>query len=245
MNYSTWIEEKNLRVCRIPTLCSTIVGTFTTTMNLYDAVQQRKKQKKTDSKQDDELQALRSRVEKAEKRVEENERNPRRDDYGHNFQQASALIQRQYDEGYGRLGSRFAMGDTITENQLQKQIIQLQQTVISVLQDALFNDRHLSPSDMAKLSAASDAAREGSISALRAQQQRLALEESPRLSLDEGLRPRALPPPKRASTLVLEDDHPLFCRYQPPRTRTMQESQGTETIIHAYEDEGRFSPHPV
>lgn len=81
-------------------------------MNLYDAVQQRKKQKKTDSKQDDELQALRSRVEKAEKRVEENERNPRRDDYGHNFQQASALIQRQYDEGYGRLGSRFAMGDS-------------------------------------------------------------------------------------------------------------------------------------
>lgn len=66
---------------------------------------------------------------------------------------------------------------------------------------------------MAKLSAASDAAREGSISALRAQQQRLTLEESPRLSLDEGLRPRALPPPKRASTLVLEDDHPLFCRY--------------------------------
>ena len=79
-------------------------------MNLYDAVQQRKKQKKTDSKQDDELKSLRERVDKAEQRAKDKERE--RDDYGQNFQQASALIQRQYDEGYGRLGSRFAMGDS-------------------------------------------------------------------------------------------------------------------------------------
>lgn len=83
-------------------------------MNLYDAVQQRKKQKKTDSKQDDELDALRKRVDQAEKRADEKEkeRDSRRDEYGQNFQQSSALIQRQYDEGYGRLGSRFAMGDS-------------------------------------------------------------------------------------------------------------------------------------
>ncbi|KAJ4303805.1 hypothetical protein N0V90_002706 [Kalmusia sp. IMI 367209] len=202
MNYSTWIEEKNLKKTFIvATLCSTIVGTFTTTMNLYDAVQSRKNQKKTDSKQDDELAALRKRVDQAEQRAKDKEN--QRDDYGHSFQQASALIQRQYDEGYGRLGSRFAVGDTITENQLQKQIIQLQQTVINVLQDALYNDRQLSRADMAKLAAASDAAREGSIDALRAQQQRLALvEESPM---------RALPAPKRSSTVI--DTDPLFCPY--------------------------------
>ena len=81
-------------------------------MNLYDAVQQRKKQKRTDSKQDDELKALRERVERAEEKAERRERSPRRDEYGRNFEQASALVQRQYDEGYGRLGSRFAMGDS-------------------------------------------------------------------------------------------------------------------------------------
>ena len=103
----------------------------------------------------------------------------------------------------------------ITENLLQKQIIQLQQTVISVLQDALYNDRQLSRSDMAKLTAASDAAREGSISALRQQQQRLAALDAPpsrspsRSRHDSPM--RALPPPKRASTVV--DDDPLFCRY--------------------------------
>lgn len=82
-------------------------------MNLYDAVQQRKKQRKTDDKQDDELQELRKRVEKAEQRT--NDKGPPREDYGANFQQSSALIQRQYDEGYGRLGSRFAMGDSMSK----------------------------------------------------------------------------------------------------------------------------------
>lgn len=97
----------------------------------------------------------------------------------------------------------------MTENQLQKQIIALQQTVINVLQDALYNDRQLTRSDMAKLAVASDAAREGSIEALRAQQQRLAgVEDSPRR--ESPL--RGLPAPKRASTVVV-DDEPLFCRY--------------------------------
>ena len=81
-------------------------------MNLYDAVQQRKKQKKTDSKQNDELESLRKRVDQAEHRGKDKDRDNQQDDYGRNLQQASALIQRQYDEGYGRLGNRFAMGDS-------------------------------------------------------------------------------------------------------------------------------------
>ncbi|KAK7184702.1 hypothetical protein DPSP01_000430 [Paraphaeosphaeria sporulosa] len=208
MNYSTWIEEKNLKKTFIvATLCSTIVGTFTTTMNLYDAVQARKEQKKTDGKQNQELEALRKRIDQAEERAKEKDKE--RDEYTRNFQHSSQLIQRQYDEGYGRLGSRFAQGDTITENLLQKQIIQLQQTVINVLQDALYNDRQLSRADMAKLAAASDAAREGSIDALRQQQQRLAGIDEPPSRRDSPM--RALPAPKRASTVV--EDEPLFCRY--------------------------------
>lgn len=90
---------------------------------------------------------------------------------------------------------------------------------------------------MAKLSAASDAAREGSIEALRAQQHRLSLPappnsspynaspydaspydaapyDAPRYASPQ----RALPAPKRASTVIAApagggDYDPLFCRY--------------------------------
>lgn len=56
---------------------------------------------------------------------------------------------------------------------------------------------------MAKLVAASDAAREGSLDALRDQQRRLAIDNSPPRSV--------ILPPKRASTVIESD--PLFCRY--------------------------------
>jgi hypothetical protein len=79
-------------------------------MNLYDAVQARKDQKKTDGKQNQELEALRKRVDQAEERAKDKGRD--HDDYGRNFQNSSSLIQRQYDEGYGKLGSRFAQGDS-------------------------------------------------------------------------------------------------------------------------------------
>ena len=51
----------------------------------------------------------------------------------------------------------------MTENQLQAQIIALQQTVINVLQDALYNDRPMSRGDIAQLISASQSAREGSL----------------------------------------------------------------------------------
>ena len=81
-------------------------------MNLYDAVQARKDQKKTDGKQNQELESLRKRVDQAEERAKNKDKDRERDDYGRNFRDSSQLIQRQYDEGYGRLGSRFAQGDS-------------------------------------------------------------------------------------------------------------------------------------
>jgi hypothetical protein len=82
-------------------------------MGLWDRVNDRRKQKKTDGKQNDEITKLRERVEEAEKRANERQLQlrDRPDDLGNNFQMSSAMIQRQYDEGYGRLGRRFAMGD--------------------------------------------------------------------------------------------------------------------------------------
>ncbi|KAF2676535.1 hypothetical protein K458DRAFT_379755 [Lentithecium fluviatile CBS 122367] len=188
-------------------------------MGLWERVQNTRKQSSRDKQQDSEIKQLRETIEKAEKRGrerdEDRERMKRqmrgggRDEIGENFQQSGALIQRQFDEGYGRLGRRFAEGDTVTENLLQKQIITLQQTVINVLQDALYNKRELTRADMAKLVAASDAAREGSLSALRSQQQRLALEEP--AGPFQASPQRALTAPKRTYSIIESD--PLFCRY--------------------------------
>lgn len=96
----------------IATLCSTLVGTFTSSMGLWDRVNEKRKQKRRDIRQDDEIKKLCEQVEGAEKRYKEREAELRkRDDVGDNFERSGALIQRQYDEGYGRLGRRFAMGD--------------------------------------------------------------------------------------------------------------------------------------
>lgn len=98
----------------------------------------------------------------------------------------------------------------ITENQLQAQIIALQQTVITVLQDALYNDRQLTRADMAKLVAASNSAREGSLRALQDQQHRLSgngsnRSPSPQRSISA--------PPKRSSTSLIDAPDQLYCRY--------------------------------
>ncbi|KAJ4338613.1 hypothetical protein N0V95_008014, partial [Ascochyta clinopodiicola] len=98
----------------------------------------------------------------------------------------------------------------ITENQLQAQIIALQQTVITVLQDALYNDRQLTRADMAKLVAASNSAREGSLRALQDQQHRL----SPHSSNRSPSPQRSIAaPPKRSSTSLIDAPDQLFCRY--------------------------------
>ncbi|KAF2877744.1 hypothetical protein BDV95DRAFT_480258 [Massariosphaeria phaeospora] len=231
MNYANMIEEKNLKkTFIIATLCSTLVGTFSSSMGLWDGINKRR-QSKRDSRQDDEVKKLREAVEKNTKNREaeaprrrDRDRERDRDDVGETFERSGAMIQRQYDEGFGRMGRKFAMGDTVTENQLQAQIIALQQTVIQVLQDALYNDRPLSRADMARLVAASTAAREGSIDALRQQQARLALDPAPQRALSLSDAPSRQPPrapsvalslsgpPKRAST-VLDTTSPLYCRY--------------------------------
>ena len=146
------------------------------------------------------------------------------DQFERSMIKSAAKIQREFDEGYGRFGGRFAQGDSklspapthlwflttggtvITENQLQAQVIYLQQTVIDVLQDALKNGTQ---PDMSKLIEAQKAARKSTVAALREQESRLGRNDiSP---------PRALPPPKRASTITSSvidaPSNPLFCRY--------------------------------
>ncbi|KAF1840341.1 uncharacterized protein K460DRAFT_348682 [Cucurbitaria berberidis CBS 394.84] len=230
MNYASWIEEKNLKKTFIvATLASTLVGTFTASMGLWERVADRReqhRQRQRDTKQDGEIKLLREQFEKtqqaSESRQQEIERlknggasggggggGRQRDEVGNNLERDSVMIQRMYDDMYGRMGKRFAQGDAIVENQLQAQIISLQQTVINVLQDALYNDRQLTRADMAKLIAASNSAREGSLDALRQAQHRLGSNASNRSPSPQ----RSIAPPKRASTTILDGPDQLFCRY--------------------------------
>ncbi|KAF4468405.1 hypothetical protein FALBO_4710 [Fusarium albosuccineum] len=204
MNYANMIEDKHLKkTFIIATVCSTLVGTFTSSLGLYERIKQTQKQQKRDISQDDEIKKLKEQVERSEKREKDIERSLDRtkDDVEASFQRSGALISREYEEGYERLGRKFAVGDVVTENKLQAQVIAMQQTVINVLQDALYHDRPLDRKDMAKLVAASDATREGALHALRQQRQRLLMApEEPQPPLPRELPPpqRALPPPQRA-----------------------------------------------
>ncbi|KAI0572486.1 hypothetical protein Ptr902_06671 [Pyrenophora tritici-repentis] len=225
MNYASWIEEEKLKKTFIvATLASTLVGTFTASMGLWERVADRRqqhRQKAKDSKQDGEIKELKKQFEEAQQRAEGRQQEINRlrnggsrDEVGNNFERDGMMIQRMYDQGFGRMGNRFAQGDAIVENQLQAQIISLQQTVINVLQDALYNDRQLTRADMAKLIAASNQARDGSLDALHQAQHRLGGSQVSG-STPRSISPvRSLPPHKRAPTAIL-DSNPenLFCQY--------------------------------
>jgi hypothetical protein len=111
------------------TLASTLVGTFTASMGLYDRIADRReqhRQKKRDGKQDGEIKQIKESMEKAQQAADERQREIDRlkngggqrdggrrgyDDVGYNLERDAGMIQRMYDDGFGRYGRRFAQGD--------------------------------------------------------------------------------------------------------------------------------------
>jgi hypothetical protein len=90
-------------------------------MGLYDRVAEKREKRKQghrDTKQDGEIKKLQEQVSAAEKRGQERGRRIQelqgggRDDVGDHLGMSGAMIQRQYDEGYGRMGRKFAQGDS-------------------------------------------------------------------------------------------------------------------------------------
>ncbi|RMZ19732.1 hypothetical protein D0859_16271 [Hortaea werneckii] len=214
MNYANMIEEKHLKKgFVVATLISTIVGTLTASMTLHDKVQEKRDKKKQ--------KAGGREADGRDRAVTEEERT--------------------YEDHLMRAGDRYATGDMITENRLQTQIIQLQQTVIKVLQDALYSGRGLTETDQRRLIAAQSAARDGSLDALEDHYARISTQRrrrrretlpnaTPRLLLpasstsnDERstrhLRskpspaPTTLRPPPRSTTRSYSPDPTLFCPY--------------------------------
>jgi hypothetical protein len=99
----------------IATLVSTIIGTFTTGMGLYDRVDSKRKQKKVDTSQNDKIVGL----EKQIKEMAEKERNgggqrrlkSREDDLRDSLVESGPMIRREYNHDFARLGDKFAKGD--------------------------------------------------------------------------------------------------------------------------------------
>ncbi|KAK4211322.1 hypothetical protein QBC37DRAFT_442189 [Rhypophila decipiens] len=190
----------------IATLASTIAGTFTTGINLFDRLEEKRrnrKQRKVDKSQNQKIKELEGRLNEKIERVNENaeranenahhieqlqqHHHPERgrirdDDLRDSLGQGGPMVKREYDRHYAAMGPQFAEGDLIAQNQLQAQVITMQSTVIKILQEALLTG---DPPDMAKLYNASELARIGSIRALRDQAQRLQ-SSHPR---HQGLRP--------------------------------------------------------
>ena len=193
------------------------MGTFTSSIGLWDRVKDRRKQIARDKNQDEEIKKLRAQIQEAEGKARNSE-GPHRvvgDQIGDSLHNSGLLISREFDNGYKQLGRRFAVGDAVTENKLQAQIIALQQTVIDVLQEALYNDRRLGHQDIAKLLEASNAARDRSLAALRQQRQRqlMMLEARPGSELVPWSGHNSNPTPSTVSHAASSVAQRLFCPY--------------------------------
>ncbi|TKA34361.1 hypothetical protein B0A50_00343 [Salinomyces thailandicus] len=260
MNYCNMIEEKHLKKGFIvATIISTIVGTFTASMTLHEKIQDRrakKKQKALDARQTGAIDELKERLDKlkgGEDVVSEHSRSRSRsrsrshsrsrsrrrrrrrpsydqDDFTYESRRSRAMIERMYEDHLHHAGSRYAVGDMATENRLQAQIIQLQQTVISVLQDALYNGRGLTETDQRRLIAAQSAARDSSLDALEDHYRRVnsTAKRKPLPTCgNHSSQPLLLEPaPLRANFSRPQKPQPQFTPYSlipqtlPPRTRS-------------------------
>ncbi|GAB1741553.1 hypothetical protein NU219Hw_g6780t1 [Hortaea werneckii] len=266
MNYANMIEEKHLKKGFIvATLISTIVGTLTTSMTLHDKVQEKrdkKKQKALDAKQTGEIEKLRKRVdalksghesddetESNSSRSKSRSRRPRRrsleeDDFVYESRRSRAMIERMYEDHLMRAGDRYATGDILTENRLQKQLIQLQQTVINVLQEALYSGRGLTETDQRRLIAAQSAARDGSLDALEDHYNRLPA-RTRREILPNNPTPRLLLPATSPTT----DDpstHALPSKPSPAPTTTRRPYRPSHPTTPPYSpDPTLFCPYSI
>jgi hypothetical protein len=99
----------------LATLVSTIIGTFTTGLGLYERVGQKRKQQQTDSKQDVKIKELEEQIKKSEEQNKKKKggdnKTVRPEAVEDSLGQSGPLIRREYERDFSRLGNRFAAGD--------------------------------------------------------------------------------------------------------------------------------------
>ncbi|KAJ4357553.1 uncharacterized protein N0V89_002129 [Didymosphaeria variabile] len=92
------------------------------------------------------------------------------------IEHAYELVRAEYDRGYHRIGEKYAVGDLITRNQLQAQIIALQQRLLYTYEDIILDpefSRHPPSYHLKELVHTTRAARVAVIDALVMQSQRM------------------------------------------------------------------------
>ncbi|KAH6708841.1 hypothetical protein BKA61DRAFT_738734 [Leptodontidium sp. MPI-SDFR-AT-0119] len=87
--------------------------------------------------------------------------------------ESGPLVQKEYNHDVKRLGDKFAMGDDIGRSQMQSHLITLQQSIITLLTEAVTNGRSADQINLSHLMATSKSVREGSIRTLSDQFQRM------------------------------------------------------------------------
>lgn len=94
----------------IATLVSTLVGTFAASHNLYERLNQKKK----DENQDGAIKKLEDKMDQMVKKKDEkkDDGDADKDDLKDSLDKSQRLIRREYDVCYDRLGRRFAVGDS-------------------------------------------------------------------------------------------------------------------------------------
>ena len=111
----------------LATLISTVAGTFITSLNLYDRVNDKRKQRKLDKGQNKKIKDLEARLTEAEKAGQDRHHRSSRgddrdsrgrdhhDDRDHDLrgslEAGAPMVKREYDQRLAQLGPQFAQGD--------------------------------------------------------------------------------------------------------------------------------------
>ncbi|KAK4149502.1 hypothetical protein C8A00DRAFT_37895 [Chaetomidium leptoderma] len=209
----------------LATLISTVAGTFITSINLYDRLNEKRHQRKLDKGQNKRIKELEQRLNESEdekKRIADGGKggNDGNNDFRTSLQQSGNMVQHEYDRHFANLGPTFAQGDLLAQTQIQSQIILLQGTVIKLLEEALQTG---TMPDISRLHNTLEFARESSIRALRDQYQRL-LDSTPR---QRQRRPNG--PLRRTSSTPSLRDHAsdsVWSHRRPPRKSLTQDRGG-------------------
>jgi len=106
------LRQKNLKkTFIIATLVSTVIGTFTTGLGLFERIDQKRKQNKTDADQDKQIKELAAKVKADEEREKKRKSEPDNEHIQKSLGGSGQLIKREYDQNFERFGDRFARGD--------------------------------------------------------------------------------------------------------------------------------------
>ena len=80
-------------------------------MGLYDRLDQKRKQKKVDTGQNDKIENLQKQIKEVEEKASKRGRSNREDELQDSLRESGPMIRREYNRDFARFGDKFARGD--------------------------------------------------------------------------------------------------------------------------------------